>query len=148
MQVTNSHKWLQIDLLQKPMFLLVWRARGCRKGFCMPNSTSFAISLVVNKTFLYHLFNENGEGPIELMKGEKFNQTMSKFAPLCPLTFIIWLHFSSITSKTWALLITSSRWKLLVLLITFKTIIFLGNNLHKRFFFSRYRWREMVVESI
>jgi hypothetical protein len=49
----------------------------------MRNSTSFAITLVVNKTFLYHhLFNENGEGPIELLKGEKFDQTMSKFAPL------------------------------------------------------------------
>jgi hypothetical protein len=55
----------------------------------MPNFTSFAITLIVNKTFLYHLFNENGEGPIELLKGEKFNQTMSTFAPLCPLTFII-----------------------------------------------------------
>jgi hypothetical protein len=59
------------------------------KVFRMPNFTSFAITLIVNKTFLYHLFNENGEGPIELLKGEKFNQTMSTFAPLCPLTFII-----------------------------------------------------------
>jgi hypothetical protein len=54
------------------------------KAFSMPNSTSFAKALIVNKTSLYHhLFNENGEGLIELLKGENFNQTMSKFAPLC-----------------------------------------------------------------
>jgi hypothetical protein len=52
----------------------------------MPIFTSYTIALVVNKAFLYHhLFNENGEGPIQLLKGEKFNQTMSKFAPLCSL---------------------------------------------------------------
>jgi hypothetical protein len=29
------------------------------------------------------LFNEDGEGPIELLKGEKINQTLLKFVVLC-----------------------------------------------------------------
>jgi hypothetical protein len=31
----------------------------------------------------HQLFNEDGEGFIELLKGENLNQTMLKFAPLC-----------------------------------------------------------------
>jgi hypothetical protein len=50
----------------------------------MPNATSFAISLIVSKMFLScHLFNEDGEVLVELLKGEKINQTMSMFLPLC-----------------------------------------------------------------
>jgi len=36
-----------------------------------PNAKIFAISLNVSKTFLVtHLFNENGDGLVELLKGE------------------------------------------------------------------------------
>jgi hypothetical protein len=31
----------------------------------------------------HQLFNEDGEGFIELLKGENLNQNMLKFAPLC-----------------------------------------------------------------
>jgi hypothetical protein len=33
----------------------------------------------------HQLFNEDGEGFIELLKGENLNQTMLKFVPLCSL---------------------------------------------------------------
>jgi hypothetical protein len=49
-----------------------------------PNATSSTISLATNKMFLSrYLFNEDGEVPIELLKGEKLNQAMSMFVPLC-----------------------------------------------------------------
>jgi hypothetical protein len=82
------------------------------------------IALVVNKTFLYHdHFNENGEGLIELLKGENSIKPCQNLHPCVPLTFTTWLQLSSIALRTWALLIASSHWKLLVLLTTFKTII-------------------------
>ncbi len=46
----------------------------------MPNVTSFTISLATNTTFLSsHLFNEDGEIPMELLKDGKLNQAMSMF---------------------------------------------------------------------
>jgi len=51
---------------------------------CMPISTTLAITLSTSKTFLScHLFNEDGEGHVEVLKGEKLYQTLLKFAPLC-----------------------------------------------------------------
>jgi hypothetical protein len=51
---------------------------------CTPNATSSTISLVMIKTFLFcHIFNEDGEVLVELLKGEKLNQAMSMFIPLC-----------------------------------------------------------------
>ncbi len=48
-----------------------------------PNVTSSAIVLVASKMFLFcHLFNEDGKVLAELLKGEKFNQTMLMFVPL------------------------------------------------------------------
>jgi hypothetical protein len=50
----------------------------------MPNVTSSTIALAINNTFLFHhLFNEHGEAFMELLKGKKLNQTMSKFASMC-----------------------------------------------------------------
>jgi hypothetical protein len=44
------------------------------KVCCMPTTTILIIALFVNKTFFsYHLFNENGEGPIKLLKGDKLD---------------------------------------------------------------------------
>jgi hypothetical protein len=49
----------------------------------MPNVTSSTIVIAINNTFLFHhLFNEHGEGLMELLKGKKLNQTMSKFASM------------------------------------------------------------------
>jgi hypothetical protein len=51
-----------------------------------PTATSLTISLSMSKIFLFHhLFNEDGKGPMELLKGEKLNQTLLKFIPLCSL---------------------------------------------------------------
>jgi hypothetical protein len=53
-------------------------------------TTSLAIALFANKTFLFrHLFNEDGKGLVELFKGGKLNQTLSKFVPLCFLAYAI-----------------------------------------------------------
>jgi hypothetical protein len=53
---------------------------------CTLIATTLAIILFVSKTFLsHHLLNEDGKGPMELFKGEKLNQMLLKFAPLCSL---------------------------------------------------------------
>jgi hypothetical protein len=40
----------------------------------------FAISLNASKAFLaHHLFNENGEGLVEILHGEKLDKVMDKF---------------------------------------------------------------------
>jgi hypothetical protein len=40
--------------------------------------------MFVSKIFLFrHLFNKDGEGPMELVKGEKLDQILLKFTPLC-----------------------------------------------------------------
>ncbi len=50
------------------------------KVFCTP----LTIMLVANKTILsQHLFNKDGEGLAKLLKGDKLNQVMDKFATLC-----------------------------------------------------------------
>ncbi len=51
-----------------------------------PTTTSLTIALFANKSFLSrHLFDEDGKGLVELFKGEKLNQTLLKFIPLCSL---------------------------------------------------------------
>jgi hypothetical protein len=52
--------------------------------YCMPIVTSSAIALSVSKSFLLRvLFNNDGKGRMELLKGEKLNQMLLKFVPLC-----------------------------------------------------------------
>ncbi len=49
-----------------------------------PTTTSLAIALCMSKSFLFHhLCNEDGKGLVEFLKGEKLNQTLLKFTPLC-----------------------------------------------------------------
>jgi hypothetical protein len=51
-----------------------------------PTATILAIILSTNKNFFFHhFFNKDGIGPIELLKGEKLNQMLLKFVPLCSL---------------------------------------------------------------
>jgi hypothetical protein len=53
---------------------------------CMPTTTTLVIVLSMSKKFLsHHLFNKDGKGPMELLKGEKLDQTLLMFAPLCSL---------------------------------------------------------------
>ncbi len=53
---------------------------------CTPTATTLTIVLFTNKTFLFHhLFNEDGQGPMEFFKGEKLDQMLLKFVPLCSL---------------------------------------------------------------
>jgi hypothetical protein len=48
-----------------------------------PIATTLAIALSTNKTFFsHHLFNEDGEGLMEVFKGEKLDQTLLRFIPL------------------------------------------------------------------
>ncbi len=49
---------------------------------CHTPTTSLTIVLFMNKTsFLRHLFNKDGKSFVELLKGEKLNQTLLKFIP-------------------------------------------------------------------
>jgi hypothetical protein len=43
----------------------------------------FTIALNESKAFLaHHLFNEDGEGLVEIIQGEKLDKVMDKFQPL------------------------------------------------------------------
>jgi hypothetical protein len=51
-----------------------------------PIATISTIVLFANKTFFScHLFNKDGEGHMELLQGEKLDQMLLKFVPLCSL---------------------------------------------------------------
>jgi hypothetical protein len=71
-------------------------ANKCRKSFqemknmvanevcCTPIATTSAIVLSTNKTFFScHLFNEDGQGLVELLNDEKPNRILLKFVLLC-----------------------------------------------------------------
>ncbi len=52
--------------------------------------TSLVIALFANKTFLsHHLYNEDGKGFMEFLKGERLNRTLLKFTPLCSPNYFI-----------------------------------------------------------
>ncbi len=54
------------------------------KVCCMPTTTTLVIALFTNKNFFFHhLFNEDGEGHVEFLEGEKLDQTSLKFIPWC-----------------------------------------------------------------
>jgi hypothetical protein len=47
---------------------------------------SSTIASFASKTFISrHLFNKDGKGPTEFIKGEKLNQMLLKFIPFCSL---------------------------------------------------------------
>jgi hypothetical protein len=51
--------------------------------FHTPKVTVLAIMLATSKTFLsQHLLNEDGEGSMEVLEGEKLHQMMDKFVTL------------------------------------------------------------------
>jgi hypothetical protein len=53
---------------------------------CMPIATTSTIALSISKTFLpCHLFNKDGKHPVKFLEGEKLDQTLLKFTPLCSL---------------------------------------------------------------
>jgi hypothetical protein len=79
-------------------------------------TTSLAIALSSSKSFYSrYLFNEDGEGPMELLKGEKLNQMLLKFAPLCSpsirnLIVSLKHHFNNLGSFNYILKIESIFW--------------------------------------
>jgi len=49
-----------------------------------PSTKTSTITMVRSKTFLIeHLLNEDGEGLVEFLKGDKLHQVMDKFMTLC-----------------------------------------------------------------
>jgi hypothetical protein len=70
----------------------------------MPIATTLTIILSSNKTFVFHhLFNEDGQSLIELLKGDKLDQMLLKFVPLFSpsiLNFIISLKHRSNNSSS------------------------------------------------
>jgi hypothetical protein len=49
-----------------------------------PNVKNSTIGFFMSNSFLsQHLFNEDGDNPIELLKGEHLNKVMDNFMPLC-----------------------------------------------------------------
>jgi hypothetical protein len=56
------------------------------KVSCTPTTTTSSILLSMSKTFIsHHLFNEDGQRPMELFKGDKLDQMLFNFAPLFSL---------------------------------------------------------------
>jgi hypothetical protein len=50
----------------------------------MPLAMTSTIVLSISKTFFFcHLFNKDGKDPMEFFEGEKLDQTLLKFTPLC-----------------------------------------------------------------
>jgi hypothetical protein len=55
-----------------------------------PTVTFSSIVLSASKSFLsHHLFNKDGKGLVELLKGEKLNQTLLKSLLCALLTYAI-----------------------------------------------------------
>jgi hypothetical protein len=51
--------------------------------FCTLGAIMLAIALVVGRTFISeHLLNEDGQGLVEILKGDKLHQVMEKFLAL------------------------------------------------------------------
>ncbi len=49
---------------------------------CTDEAKIFTITLNVSKAFLaHHLFNEDGEGPMEILQGKKLDRVMDKLQP-------------------------------------------------------------------
>jgi hypothetical protein len=102
---------------------------------CTFDAKIFAIVLNVNKASLpHHLFNENGEGPMEFFQGEKFDKVMDKFEPFYSPN--IWNLIASFkhnasTKAPWITYLSLSQ---KVLMITSKIVISLDKWLGKRCF--------------
>jgi hypothetical protein len=95
-----------------------------------------------------HLFNKDGEGPMELLNGDKLHEMMDKIITLCShnvrnlvASFKHWLgnigYIYNILS-----------FKAIVVMITFKTYISQDNNLEKKCFRSRCLCMEMLMDVI
>jgi len=55
--------------------------------FYAPNAKNFVIDLAISKMYLVqHRFNEDGDGLVEHLKGDKFHKVMDKFIPLSILS--------------------------------------------------------------
>jgi hypothetical protein len=116
-----------------------------KEVLCTPNSISFVISLAVSKTFLsHHLFNEDGEVHVELLKGEKLNQAMLMFVPLCFPNIRNLISSIKHCPGNMAPFIPSLCSSPRIFMITFKTIIFMGYSIVKKFIFSKCQLKGML----
>jgi hypothetical protein len=60
--------------------LQVFKALAQGEVFHTPNAKNFVIDLAISKMYLVqHLFNEDGDGLVEHLKGDKFHKVMDKF---------------------------------------------------------------------
>jgi hypothetical protein len=107
--------------------------------YCTLIVKSLVIVLSMNKIFLFHhLFNEDGEGPLEFFKYEKPNQMLLKFVPLCYLGICNLIVSLKHRSKNLGSLDCILKLKALFGYdYIFRTIVFLVNMLGIRFICSR-----------
>jgi len=103
----------------------------------------------MSKAFLFHhLFNEDGKGLVELLKGEKLNQTLLKFAPLCSLGIrnqIISLKhlFDNLNSLDYI-----SNWRHCLITTIFMINFFMVNMLGRKFICSKCPLMELCLDLI
>jgi hypothetical protein len=89
------------------------------------------------KHFFHHLFNEDGKGPMEILKGEKLDQMLLKFVPLCSpkirnVIASLKHHPGNFNSIDYIL-----KLKACLVMTIFKIVVFLVNKQGKRFICSR-----------
>ncbi len=84
-----------------------------------------------------HLFNDDGEGLMEFLKGDKLYQVMDKFTTLCSpnIRNSVALFKHHLDNKGYIDNILAFKFKSVV--ITFKIIVFLNKCLQKKCSFSR-----------
>jgi hypothetical protein len=84
-----------------------------------------------------HLFNDNGEGLVEFLKGDKLHQVMDKFMTLCypNVRNLVALFKHHLDNKGYIDNILALTFK--SVMITFKIIIFLDKCLQKKCSSSR-----------
>jgi hypothetical protein len=73
-----------------------------------------------------HLFNEDGEGPMEFLKGDKLHQVMDKFTTLCSFNIRNLMALFKHHSDNEGYINTILALKLKSVMITFKIIVFLN----------------------
>ncbi len=102
----------------------------------MPNVASSTISLAASTMFLFrHLFNEDGEVPMEVLKDGKLNQTMSMFLPLCYLNIRNLISSIKHRSRNMGFLTSILAFKYFPLWINKVTCVVVPKREHTQFIF-------------
>jgi hypothetical protein len=92
-----------------------------------------------------HIFNNDGEGLVEFLKGDKLHQEMDKFTTLCSpnIRNLVALFKHHLDNKGYIDNILALKFK--NVMITFRIIVFLDKCLQKKCSSSRCLSREMAV---